>query len=32
MAESVAIIGKHGDPVEGLSQLLVAIKERITFP
>jgi uncharacterized protein YfaQ (DUF2300 family) len=32
MAESVAIIGKHDDPVEGLSQLLVAIKERITFP
>jgi hypothetical protein len=30
--ESVAIIGKNLDPVEGLSQLLTAAKERITFP
>jgi hypothetical protein len=30
--ESVAIIGKNADLVEGLSLLLIAAKERITFP
>lgn len=30
--ESVVLIGKHSDPAEGLSRLLVAAKERATFP
>jgi hypothetical protein len=32
LGESIALIGKYSDPVEGLSQLLVAAKERTTFP
>jgi hypothetical protein len=30
--ESVAIIGRKSDPVDGLSELLAKIKGRITFP
>lgn len=32
LEESVAILEKVEDPVEGLSNLLIAIKNRITFP
>jgi hypothetical protein len=32
LSESVVLIGKYSDPVEGMSQLLVAAKERTTFP
>ena len=30
--ESVAMIGKKSDPVEGLSELLAKIRKQITFP
>jgi len=30
--ESVAMIGRESDPVDGLSELLAKIKGRITFP
>jgi len=30
--ESVAVIGRNRDPVEGLSELLTKIKRQITFP
>ncbi len=30
--ESVAVIGRNRDPVEGLSELLAKIKRQITFP
>jgi len=30
--ESVAMIGRESDPVEGLRELLAKIKSRITFP
>ena len=30
--ESVAMIGRNSDPVEGLSELLAKIKRQITFP
>ena len=32
VGESVTVIEKEKDPVEGLSQLLTVIKSRITFP
>ena len=32
LQESVAILGKSQDLVEGLSKLLVTVKNRITFP
>jgi hypothetical protein len=30
--EGVAIIEKEKDPIKGLSQLLMTIKDRVTFP
>jgi hypothetical protein len=32
MDECVAVMGKAGEAVEGLSALLVIVKKRVTFP